>query len=161
MFTSMSQPPLDISVADPLSPDASVLIQALSRELAARYDFVDDGSGDFRAEDAAGRGSGFVIGRMNDQPVACGAFRPLAEGVAEIKRMFVVPECRGRGYSRLILAELERRCVDAGYTTARLETADRQPEAIALYERSGYRRIPPFGDYVDSERSVCFEKSLT
>jgi GNAT superfamily N-acetyltransferase len=92
--------------------------------------------------------------------VACGAFRPLEGEVCEIKRMFVAPDCRGRGYSRLVLAELERLAVGWGYTTARLETGDRQPEAIGLYEGAGYRRIPPYGIYVGSERSVCFEKQL-
>jgi ribosomal protein S18 acetylase RimI-like enzyme len=74
--------------------------------------------------------------------------------------MFVAPDCRGRGYGRAILAELERLAAALGYTAARLETGSRQPEAIGLYERSGYRRIANFGMYVGSERSVCFEKRL-
>src|SRR6185503_16299650 len=94
-------------------------------------------------------------------PVACGAFRPLEGNVAEIKRMFVVPDHRGRGYSKAILRELERLARENGYTTVRLETGDRQPEAIGLYQRSGYHRIPNFGIYVEDQRSVCFEKQLS
>ncbi len=70
--------------------------------------------------------------------------------------MFVIPDCRGRGFSKLILAELEHRAARDGYRLLRLETGDRQPEAIKLYERCGYRRIANFGIYVDSARSVCF-----
>jgi GNAT superfamily N-acetyltransferase len=95
-----------------------------------------------------------------DVAVACGAFRPLERRVAEIKRMFVVPDCRGRGYSKGVLMELERLARKDGYTTVRLETANRQPEAIGLYERSGYQRIPNFGVYRNSTRSVCFEKQV-
>jgi ribosomal protein S18 acetylase RimI-like enzyme len=69
-------------------------------------------------------------------------------------------DCRGRGFSKLILAELERLAREAGYVTAWLETGDRQPEAIGLYERAGYRRIPNFGIYVGAARSLCFEKLL-
>jgi len=88
------------------------------------------------------------------------AFRPLDDGVAEFKRMFVAPDFRGRGYSRAILNELERLAGQYGYSVVRLETGNRQPEAIQLYEGSGYKRIPNFGIYVDNEMSLCFEKRL-
>lgn len=156
----MSDAGLEIGAVDPRIPEAAELIRALSDELARRYDYVDDGSGQFKPEDALIARSAFVVGRAKGRAVACGAFRPLEGDVAEIKRMFVVPACRGRGYARAILTELERLARESGYTIARLETADRQPEAIGLYERAGYRRIPNFGVYVGSERSVCFEKHL-
>ena len=130
----------------------------LSRDLAERYDFEDDGAGEFDARQPTSARSEFLIGRIDGSPVACGAFRPLSEHVAEIKRMYVRPEFRGRGYSKMILTELECRAAAAGYTVVRLETGNRQPEAISLYERAGYRRIPCFGSYVESQRSVCFEK---
>lgn len=108
----------------------------------------------------AGPGAGFVVGWVGGRAVACGAFRPLAPGVCEVKRMYVAPDCRGRGYARAVLAELERRAAAAGYTVARLETGVRQPEAIALYERAGYARAPNYGPYVGNEQSVCFERQL-
>jgi ribosomal protein S18 acetylase RimI-like enzyme len=59
-----------------------------------------------------------------------------------------------------MLTELERRARNDGYTTVRLETGERQPEAIRLYERCGYHRIPSYGFYAESGQSVCFEKQL-
>jgi phosphinothricin acetyltransferase len=149
-----------VKTADPQSVDALDLIAALSSELARRYDFADDGSGHFTPADATVPGSVFVVGYADGKAVACGAFRPLDGSACEIKRMFVRLEFRGRGYSRAVLAELERLAADAGYSIARLETGDRQPDAIGLYEHAGYQRIANFGAYVGSERSVCFEKQL-
>lgn len=157
----MSELAIEILAVDPRCGEAARLIRALSDELARRYDFADDGSGNFKPEDALVAGSAFVIVRADGNAVACGAFRPLEDDVAEIKRMFVVPDCRGRDYSKAILNELERLARENGYTAVRLETGDRQPEAIRLYERSGYRRIPNFGIYVENEMSVCFEKQLS
>ena len=149
-----------VRAVDPHCAEATDLIRALSHELSQRYDLADDGSGQFRPADAGFPRSGFVVGFVEAQPVACGAFRPLEGDTCEIKRMFVQADFRGRGYSRVVLTELERLASRAGYTTARLETGDRQPEAIGLYERTGYRRIANFGNYVGSIRSVCFEKEL-
>ena len=156
----MSEPAIEIIRVDPRIPEALQLIEALSEELARKYDYAHDGSGDFKPEAALVARRAFVIGRAGRSGVACGAFRPLLGHVAEIKRMFVVPDCRGRGYSKAVLQELERLAREDGYTTVRLETGNRQPEAIRLYERSGYQRIPNFGAYVGSARSVCFEKQL-
>ena len=154
------EPAFEIQAVDPRSPEAAALIRALSEELARRYDYTEDGYGNFKPEDVLGARAGFVVGRRGGKAVACGAFRPMQPGVAEIKRMFVLPEHRGRGYSKAILAELERRAWETGYTTVRLETGERQPEAIRLYQRAGYRRIPNFGIYGDVESSLCFEKRI-
>jgi putative acetyltransferase len=151
---------LEVVAVDPRSAEALQLIRALSEELASRYDCSDDGSGNFKPEDALSERAAFLIARLGDRAVGCGACRPLTNNVAEIKRMFVVPECRGRGYAKVILRELEHVARQAGYTTVRLETADRQLEAIRLYECAGYHHIPNFGIYVGSKRSVCFEKEL-
>jgi GNAT superfamily N-acetyltransferase len=158
----MGFPAIEVSMVDPCSPSVLRLIGALSDELARRYDHEDDGSGGFDAEagEAVPPSGAFVIGSVAGVPVACGAFRRLEGDVAEIKRMYVVTEQRGRGYARQILDELERLAAASGYAAARLETGDRQPEAIGLYERAGYHRIPHYGYYADSPRSVCFEKRL-
>ena len=98
--------------------------------------------------------------------MACGGWRAhepgpeFAEGDAEIKRMYVVPVVRGRGLSRLLLVELERRAVAAGRRRLVLETGIRQPEAIGLYRSSGYSEIPRFGVYRCDPRSRCFGKLL-
>ncbi len=149
-----------IGTAETCSADAGALISQLSAELARRYDHVDDGSGHFRPEEVAGPRSAFLIGRLDGRPVACGAVRPLEGDVGEVKRVYVEPQVRGRGYARRLLAALEEAARRNGYTALRLETGNRQPEAIRLYESAGYRRIEPFGIYVGSRRSVCFEKRL-
>ncbi|MBA3316381.1 MAG: N-acetyltransferase [Planctomycetaceae bacterium] len=152
--------PLLVELADPRSSEAAELIRRLTDELTARYDFLDDGAGNFRAEDALVAGAAFLIGRAEGQAAACAALRPMTPGVGEIKRVFVDPRHRGRGYGRALLAELERIARELGYHTLRLETGTRQPESIRLYESSGYRRIPNFEPYVESHWSVCYEKTL-
>jgi len=112
----------------------------------------------------------YLVGYDGGRPVVSGAWRavdadPSGSGVlrpgdAEIKRMYVVPEARGRGYARTLLAEIERTALAAGRTRTVLETGDAQPEAIALYTSSGYEPIPRFGLYRDDERSRCFAKLL-
>ena len=101
------------------------------------------------------------------EPVASGAWRAQDEspeghedGDAEIKRMFVVREARGRGLARAILAELEATAAAAGRTRMILETGLRQPEAIALYESCGYLPVKKFGYYRDQDLSLCLGKPL-
>ncbi len=117
-------------------------------------------SGNFAPADVLVARSAFLVGRLGDQPVACGAYRPMGPDVAEIKRMYVDPDYRGRGLGHRILQELEKRARRDGYSRARLETGLLQPEAIRLYERAGYHRIDCYGIYVGNPRSVCFEKIL-
>jgi N-acetylglutamate synthase-like GNAT family acetyltransferase len=79
---------------------------------------------------------------------------------AEIKRMYVVPDLRGQGIARRLLTALEAESTALGIARLVLETGARQPEALALYERAGFARIPAFGEYVDSPLSVCMAKQL-
>ncbi|MGW8888872.1 GNAT family N-acetyltransferase [Streptomyces sp. NPDC055749] len=103
----------------------------------------------------------------SDRPVATGGWRSqerneegYSDGDAEIKRMFVVPEGRGHGLARRILAALEADARAAGRTRMVLETGDRQPEAIALYTSSGYETCSKFGHYRDYQSSICMAKPL-
>ncbi|TFV63579.1 UNVERIFIED_ORG: N-acetyltransferase [Bacillus sp. AZ43] len=96
-------------------------------------------------------------------PLGCGALRALGDGVAEVKRMYVVPSARGRGVSRAVLRGLEDAARDRGWTTLRLETGPLQPEAVGLYTSAGYRPIAAFGAYVgdpDALDSLFFERDL-
>jgi putative acetyltransferase len=146
---------------DPHGETATQLVRELSAEIARRYsDLGDDGSGSFNPNDALVPRSVFVVARLDGQPVGCGALRPIDSGSAEVKRMFVAASARRLGIGRGILAKLERLAGEFGYHVIRLETGDRQPEAIALYERYGFYRIPPFGKYVDNPVSICFEKRV-
>jgi GNAT superfamily N-acetyltransferase len=100
----------------------------------------------------------FVILREDGRAVAGGGVRRLAEGICEIKRMFVVPEARGRGHGRRVLAALERAAVDLGYRVARLDTAQSMTVAMALYGSAGYRSIPDYNG--NSYASFWGEKEL-
>ncbi|HZE71481.1 MAG TPA: GNAT family N-acetyltransferase [Pyrinomonadaceae bacterium] len=142
-----------------LSSDSLSLVELLTTELAAKYG-DDGGAKSFNPEDMAVEGTAFLVARINDRAVGCGAIRRLRPGVAEIKRMFVVPERRGAGVARQILRELESVATSLGYSVVRLETGLKQPEAIGLYESAGYQRVPCYGQYVGNSMSVCFEKSL-
>jgi GNAT superfamily N-acetyltransferase len=93
-------------------------------------------------------------------PVGCGAFKPFDVDAVEIKRMYVPPQHRQKGIASLILQELERWAHELGYARGVLETGEKQPEAIALYTKRGYRVIPNYGQYADVTSSVCFEKHL-
>ncbi|UGU17344.1 GNAT family N-acetyltransferase [Sinomicrobium kalidii] len=101
-----------------------------------------------------------VMAYTGNKPLACGAIKAYAPGIAEIKRMYTAPESRGKGIASLVLRELERRAAALSYTKCILETGKKQPEAIRLYEKNGYRIIPNYGPYKGVENSLCFEKLL-
>jgi putative acetyltransferase len=158
---SRQMPALEISRIDPREPEAAALIHAMTAEVRATYDHKIDGAGNFKPEDVLVPGSGFYVGRVESQAVACGAYRPLEPGIAEIKRMFVAPEHRGRGYSKAMLSTLERMASESGYEAVRLETRHLQAAAIALYEGMGYVRIPNYGMYEGKQSCLCYEKALS
>jgi putative acetyltransferase len=93
--------------------------------------------------------------------VGCGAFKFFSRGTVEIKRMFVRPEFRGKGIAAKILAELEGWAQELQFAVCVLETGQKQPEAIALYLKSGYNRIPNYGQYENVESSVCMSKAIS
>jgi len=101
-----------------------------------------------------------IIAYDNDIPVSCGAFKPLSSATVEVKRMFTLPAKRGQGYASLILKALEEWATELKYSSIVLETGKRQPEAIALYQKNGYKIIPNYGQYIGIENSVCFEKKI-
>lgn len=92
--------------------------------------------------------------------VACGAFKPFTDSQVEIKRMYCKPEWRGNRFAASVLTELEKWAIELNYCSAILETGIKQPEAIRLYERSGYHRIENYGQYAGVLTSVCMERLL-
>lgn len=92
--------------------------------------------------------------------LGCGAFKPLEDHVAEIKRMFVLPEQRGKGIAFTILNELENWAKEEGNMSCILETSNQLTNAIALYTKTGYEIIPNYGQYAGVESSVCMKKDL-
>ncbi len=102
-----------------------------------------------------------LVALQDNEPVAIGAFREMNKnGDVEIKRMFVPIKHRGKGFSKLILQELEDWAKDKNYTCSKLETGDKNVTAISLYLKAGYERIDLFDPYIGVENSLCFAKKL-
>ena len=101
-----------------------------------------------------------IIGYLNGQAVACGCFKQIDVGIVEVKRMYVDPSHRRKGFSVKILIELEKWASELGYAKAILETGKGQPEAIALYKKCGYQQIENYGPYKDLTNSICMEKLI-
>lgn len=147
----------------PESLDAAAvqsLVRALDAELDQRY--PEEGANHFRLdlhEVMPGRGV-FLVAYAEDVAVGCGAVRINEPGVAEIKRMYVLPECRGRGIAGAVLKALEQQAEALGAHQLVLETGARQPESLAVYRRAGFIEIPRFGEYLDSPLSLCMGKSI-
>jgi len=97
---------------------------------------------------------------LNAKPVACGCFKKYDDTTVEIKRMFVQKESRGKGFSKLILAELERWAMESGFGFAILETSVRFDTAKNLYRNAGYTIIDNYDQYIGLEESVCMKKKL-
>jgi GNAT superfamily N-acetyltransferase len=146
-------------------PDAASLVEEVQGEYVARYGGRDETPLDpSYFEPPAGA---FFVGRLDGRPVATGAWRRRQDvrfagtwATAEIKRMYVVPDVRGRGLARAMLDHLEQTARQAGAEAIVLETGLRQPEAIELYTTSGYVPTAGFGFYKDAPLSRCFGKSL-
>jgi putative acetyltransferase len=102
-----------------------------------------------------------IVAYENNQPIGCGAFKEYELGVAEIKRMFVKQQHRGKGIAGQILAALEQWAKEEGFKSCILETAIKQPEAIRVYEREGYKIIPNYGQYVGVDISLCMQKNIS
>jgi GNAT superfamily N-acetyltransferase len=102
-----------------------------------------------------------VVLYEDDKPLSCGAVKESMPGSMEVKRMYTVSAARGRSLAAKVLAELEQWAAELGYTKCVLETGKKQPEAIALYKRNGYKIIPNYGQYIGVENSVCFEKEVS
>jgi putative acetyltransferase len=102
----------------------------------------------------------FFVARLDGRAVGCGALMRVDTVYGEVKSLFVDPAARGQGVSRRLLAAIEAEARGQGLTLIRLETGIRQPEAIGLYEATGFRRIGPFGQYQEDPLSLFMEKSL-
>ena len=102
-----------------------------------------------------------VLLYIDQLAVGCGALKKYSIDTMEIKRMYVLPEYRSLGIATKILSELESWMLSLGNTTSILETGIKQKDAIALYQKNHYIRIPSYSQYKDVENSVCFSKILT
>lgn len=157
---------MEIRVTGYGHPDAQALIAEVQQEYVRRYGGPDDTPVDV-AEFEAPLGVFVVVYDGEGRPVGTGAWRAreggepgLADGDAELKRMYTRVEARGQGVARQVLRWLEEEARRAGRTRMVLETGTKQPEALALYASEGYQVTPKFGLYREEENSVCMAKPL-
>ena len=151
---------IDLSPVDAAAPEASEAIAAYFSEIDARFDFGFDAA-DLMSEDAEtlrGPGGLFLLARSEGRAVACGGLRDLGAGVVEVKRMWVSDAWRGAGLGGRLLRALEDHARALGHRTLRLDTNGVLVEAIAMYDRAGYRRIDRYND--NPYAQVWFEKTL-
>jgi len=138
-------------------PDFVTLVRMLDTELAV----VDGEDHSFYSQfNKIDKIRHVVVAYYNEIPVGCGAIKVHEIEAMEIKRMFVSPENRNKGIASGILKELEKWTLELLYDKCILETGKRQPDAIRLYTKSGYKPIPNYGQYIGVENSVCFGKAL-
>lgn len=142
---------------DSSNTDFRNLVKLLDADLAVRngddHAFYDQ----FNKIDAI---KNCIVIYIDKLPAACGAFKEFSEDTVEIKRMYTSPDFRKRGLATAIVKELESWARESGYSKAVLESSLEQNEALSVYEKSGYYRIPNYGQYVGVDKSVCYEKKL-
>lgn len=139
------------------NPDFIELVKLLDADLAKRdgeeHAFYDQFNKITHIKHA-------VVAYTEGLAVGCGAIKEFETTAMEVKRMYTLPQHRGKGLATIVLTELENWATEMSYTSCVLETGKKQPEAIELYKKNGYRIIPNYGQYKGIENSVCFEKKL-
>ena len=133
------------------------LIQALDQDIAIRDGEEHTFYAQFNKTDHIKQ---VLVAYHNNQAIGCGAFKPYQGSVAEIKRMYVTPEGRGKGIATQILIGLQQWAAQHNFTSCILETGQRYPEAIALYLKNGFQITENYGQYIGIEDSVCFQKEI-
>lgn len=139
------------------NPDFQLLVTQLDAELAIRDGDDHAFYHQFNKIDAINH---VVVAYRQHQAIGCGAIKKYSAQIMEVKRMFVPHAFRGQGVAGTLLRELEHWAKELGITACILETGVNQPEAIRLYEKSGYRRIENYGQYKGISTSICFQKEL-
>jgi putative acetyltransferase len=147
-----------ITRESPDTADATALIEELEAHLASLY--PAESRHGFSVQKLLAEDVPFFLLRDEGTPAGCGGVKLFGTAYGEIKRMYVRPQFRGMGFGKLLLSHLEAYALANGVNLLRLETGVYQREAIALYERIGFRRIPPFGSYKEDPLSMCYEKHI-
>jgi GNAT superfamily N-acetyltransferase len=142
------------------SAEAQQLVAALDAGLAALYPPEQRFGPNLKAQHLTGGLGTFLVARDNGRPVGCGAIRMNDGTTAEVKRMYVEPEERGKGVGRAVLGRLEAAARELGARRLVLETGIHSPDALALYRRAGFTQIDCWGEYAASPSSICLEKKL-
>jgi len=146
-----------VTRTDSANPDFIELVKHLNADLAER----DGEDHSFYAQFNTIKPIKYVIvAYENEIPVGCGAIKEYASNTMELKRMYTSLGNRGNGIATRVLEELEIWAREFSFEKCILETGFKQPEAIRLYKKSGYKQIPNYGQYAGIENSVCFEKDI-
>ena len=138
-------------------PGFLLLVELLDKELAERYGSAQEFYSRFNTLQAIRH---VVLVQDGEEAVACGAIKIFEPGAMEVKRMYTLPAYRSKGIAARVLQELEAWAAELGCKRCVLETGVHQPEAIRLYEKSGYSLIPNYGQYQNVSSSVCFQKQV-
>jgi putative hydrolase of the HAD superfamily len=149
-----------VRTTDYAHPAAAALALAQQSELARRWDEEPPCGPGGDADEFDEPDGVFLVTEIDGRAIGCGGLRRHDATTGEIKRVYIDPAHRGRGLSRKLMAHLELAARTIGYRRLVLETGIRLPEAIGLYESSGWQRIRNYGEYQDSPDSRCYEKSL-
>lgn len=147
-----------ITAERPDTPDAITLITELDAVLDPLY--PQESRHGLTVEGLINEGVAFFVLRADGTAAACGGVKLFGTEYGEVKRMYVRPQFRGRGFAKAILNHLADYAQSQGVTLLRLETGIHQHEALGLYEGMGFYRIGPFGDYEDDPLSIFYEKPL-
>jgi GNAT superfamily N-acetyltransferase len=150
--------PAIITPERPDSTDAVALITELEEHLSPLY--PAESRHGYSVEKLIAQGVTFFVLRDGDTPAGCGGVQLFGTSYGELKRMYVRPGFRGRGFGKLLLNHLADYARKQGVGLLRLETGIHQAEAIGLYERWGFQRISPFGAYKEDPLSLFFEERI-
>ncbi|MEP6794726.1 MAG: GNAT family N-acetyltransferase [Saprospiraceae bacterium] len=146
---------IKIVKSDPSNQDFIELVKSLDADLAIR-------DGDDHAFYTQFNTMGYLkyclVAYDDNTPLGCGALKEISADTVEIKRIYTTPQSRGKGIATMVMAELEKWAAELSYKNCILETGKNQPEAINMYHKLGYHRIPNYGQYSDVDTSLCFAK---
>ncbi len=142
---------------DSTNPDFQNLVQKLNAHFAVLNGEMDSFFAQFNKIDALKH---VVVAFDNGKPIGCGAIRPFSATQIEVKRMFTEPDYRGQGVASSILSILENWAAELGFSETILETLEKETAVVRMYQHNGYQVMPNYGQYADSEMSICLHKVL-
>jgi putative acetyltransferase len=151
---------VSIVEVDPLGPEALALLREAAVEARTLYPAITGSDVSWPSNEPIPARGVYLIARSDGRAVACGALRPISVNIAEVCRVFVTSAARRHGLAIALLRALESHAARLSYETMWLETGDRQPNAIALYEKYGFKRMQSFGEHIDDPTSICFSKPV-
>lgn len=150
---------ITIVAARPDSPEAVELLNELDGDLTPHL-YPPESRHAFTIDKLLRENVNFFISHYDGKPAGCGGVKLFDKQYGEVKRMYVRPAFRGLGLGKAMLNHLAEYALNRQVGMLRLETGIYQTHAIALYERLGFQRRAPFGEYREDPLSVYFEKRI-